>query len=70
MEEPSCSDALCRKSLKRRNGVTREDALLTKTPPDKDKPQKKAATVFCGLGRPAAVEGSVIALQMLHASRI
>ena len=31
MEEPSCFDALCRKTLKRRNVVTREDALLAAT---------------------------------------
>ena len=62
MEEPSCSDALCRKSLKRRNGVTREDALVSTTPPDKDKPHRAAAV---GVARDA-----LAALEMLHASRI
>ena len=43
MEEPSCFDAFCRKTLKRRNVVTREDALLTTTSPDEDKSQSAAA---------------------------
>ena len=43
MEEPSCFEALCEKTLKRRNVVTREDALLSTTPPDKDKPRKAAS---------------------------
>lgn len=43
VEEPSCFDAFCRKTLKRRNAVTREDDLLTTTSPDADKPQRDAA---------------------------
>jgi hypothetical protein len=43
VEEPSCFDAFCRKTLKRRNVVTREDALLTTTSPDTDEARRAAA---------------------------
>jgi len=47
---------------------TREDILFTTTPPDADNPHTGPRSP--GWRAPAAMEGPMIALEMLHASRI